>query len=237
MAEFGFILTRHVNSQNTNLLWLECVQQIKARYPSVPIVIIDDNSDYRYVTKNLKVSNCIVIQSEYPKRGELLPYFYLLKHRWFKKAVILHDSVFVQKPHVFDEVENVALWQFNDRYEDFNEEQKMLGMLTNSEPLLETHRTNQFNGIFGVMSVVTLDFLDRLEQRYTFSKWIHYVSSRKHRMCLERAMGVLFTVENAGQSLFGNIFEYCLWGTTYAQYARNRSPFQRYPLVKVWSGR
>ena len=234
MADFGFIITRHVNSQQTNLLWMECVQQIKARYPSTPIVIIDDNSDYRFV-KNVNVANCIVVQSEYPKRGELLPYFYLLKHRWFKKAVILHDSVFVQKP--LELVENVALWQFNHHYEDFNEEQKMLGMLTNSEPLLEAHRTNQFNGMFGVMSVVTLDFLDKLEQRYAFTNWIHYVSSRKHRMCLERAMGVLFSVENPAPSLFGNIFEYCQWGITYTQYARNRAPFQRYPLVKVWSGR
>jgi hypothetical protein len=235
MQDFGFILTRHVNSQTTNLLWLECVQQIKARYPTIPIVIIDDNSDYRYV-KNVKVSNCIVVQSEYPKRGELLPYFYLLKHRWFKKAVILHDSVFVQKPLELN-AENAPLWHFTNIYEDFNEEQKMLRMLTNSEPLLEAHRTNQFKGMFGVMSVVTLDFLVRLEQHYTFTRWIHYVSSRKHRMCLERAMGVLFTVENAGESLFGNIFEYCQWGTTYVQYAKNRSPFQRYPLVKVWSGR
>jgi hypothetical protein len=235
MQDFGFILTRHVNSQTTNLLWLECVQQIKARYPTIPIVIIDDNSDYRYV-KNVKVSNCIVVQSEYPKRGELLPYFYLLKHRWFKKAVILHDSVFVQKPLELN-AENAPLWHFTNIYEDFNEEQKMLRMLTNSEPLLEAHRTNQFKGMFGVMSVVTLDFLVRLEQHYTFTRWIQYVSSRKHRMCLERAMGVLFTVENAGESLFGNIFEYCQWGTTYVQYAKNRSPFQRYPLVKVWSGR
>jgi hypothetical protein len=234
MADFGFILTRHVNSEQTNLLWLECVQQIRARYPTTPIVILDDNSDYRFI-KYVKIPNCIILQSEYPKRGELLPYFYLLKYRWFRKAVILHDSVFVQHP--LSLVDNVALWHFTDNYEDFNEEQKMLGMLTNAEPLLEAHRTNQFKGMFGVMSVVTLDFLDKLEERYTFTNWIHYVCSRKHRMCLERAMGVLFSVENPAPSMMGNIFDYCSWGVSYAQYSKARASFQRYPLVKVWSGR
>jgi len=44
---FGFIITRHVNSETTNKYWNFCIQSIRRFYPFKKIVVIDDNSDLR----------------------------------------------------------------------------------------------------------------------------------------------------------------------------------------------
>ena len=44
----GFIITRHVNNESVNKVWISCVQQIRKSYPTNKIVIIDDNSNYEF---------------------------------------------------------------------------------------------------------------------------------------------------------------------------------------------
>ena len=232
---FGFILTRHVNSQKTNLLWLECVQQIRKFYPTSLIVIIDDSSLEDFVSK-VHIRNCVLIRSEYPKRGELLPYYYLHKYKWFTKAFILHDSVFLQNrlPQLEPD-ENTRLWSFPAFYETFEREKHFLGLCKNNELLLENHATKNFKGMFGCMSAISLSFLEHLETKYNFLNLIHHVYDRNARMCLERVMGVLFSTENNDDAMFGSIFAYCKWGITFEDYKRKKAPPR--PIVKVWNGR
>lgn len=93
--KFGFIMLRHVNSEETNKYWFECYKCIR-RFYTEKIVIIDDHSDPQHIGCSEELIHCEVICSEFPKRAELLPYYYLHKHAFFEKAVILHDSVFFQ---------------------------------------------------------------------------------------------------------------------------------------------
>jgi hypothetical protein len=86
MDSFGFIITRHVNSDKTNNYWNNCVKLIRTLYPLRKIVIIDDNSDYNFVKQEHEYRNLQIIQSEFPKRGELLPYYYFLKHKFFSES-------------------------------------------------------------------------------------------------------------------------------------------------------
>ena len=79
MDNFGFIITRHVNSSKTNKYWNRCVKLINIYYPSKPIIIIDDNSDDDFLKEDSRYENVTVIKSEFPGRGELLPYIYFLK--------------------------------------------------------------------------------------------------------------------------------------------------------------
>ena len=41
MDSFGFIITRHVNSENTNKYWNHCVKCLRTFYPEKKIVIIE----------------------------------------------------------------------------------------------------------------------------------------------------------------------------------------------------
>ena len=83
MDTFGFIVTRHVNSELTNKYWNHCVKLLRTLYPLRKIVIIDDNSNYDFVKPEFNYKNLQVIQSEYPGRGELLPYYYYIKNKFF----------------------------------------------------------------------------------------------------------------------------------------------------------
>ena len=88
-------MLRHVTSPLTNQYWIHCYLCIRTYYPEHRIIIIDDASDYAYVTF-LETTNCKVVQSKYPGRGEFLPYYYyIFNPDWFQQAVILHDSVFI----------------------------------------------------------------------------------------------------------------------------------------------
>ena len=69
----GFIILRHVNNAVTNEYWIYSYNCIRKLYPENEIMIIDDNSKYQFVTP-INLYKTSIIQSEYPKRGELLPY-------------------------------------------------------------------------------------------------------------------------------------------------------------------
>ena len=54
---FGFIITRHVNSELTNNYWNHSVKLLRSLYPLRKIVIIDDNSDYNFVKAEFEYKN------------------------------------------------------------------------------------------------------------------------------------------------------------------------------------
>ena len=84
MSTFGFIIIRHVNSEKTNRYWNHNVKLLRTLYPLKKIVIIDDNSNYNFVKSDFEYKNLQIIQSEFPGRGELLPYYYYLKYKFFE---------------------------------------------------------------------------------------------------------------------------------------------------------
>jgi hypothetical protein len=119
MSSYGFIITRHVNSEKTNKYWNHAVRSIRRFYPFRKIVIIDDNSNQAFVRADYEYKNIQIVQSEYPGRGELLPYYYFHKNKYFNNAVILHDSVFFHKRIHFEKFKQeriIPLWHF-----DYNE--------------------------------------------------------------------------------------------------------------------
>jgi hypothetical protein len=52
MTELGFIVLRHVNDETTNQYWIHCYNCIRKYYPENMILIIDDNSNYDFVSNN-----------------------------------------------------------------------------------------------------------------------------------------------------------------------------------------
>ena len=52
---YGFIISRHVNSEKTNKYWNNCVKCLRHLYPFKKIVIIDDNSNYNMLKPSLTI--------------------------------------------------------------------------------------------------------------------------------------------------------------------------------------
>ena len=111
---FGFIMTRHVSCEKTNKYWNQNVKLLRLLYPLRQIIIIDDNSNPEFVKADYEYKNVKIIISEYPGSGELLPYIYFLRNKWFMNAVILHDSVFLHKRISFNKITEpvLPLWHF-----------------------------------------------------------------------------------------------------------------------------
>ena len=58
---YGFIITRHVNSELTNQYWNQCVKLIRTHYPLKKIVIIDDNSNYAFIQADHDYKNVEIL--------------------------------------------------------------------------------------------------------------------------------------------------------------------------------
>ena len=58
----GFIILRCVQNELTNKYWIYCYECIRKYYADNLILIIDDNSDYKYIT-NENLYNTTIINS------------------------------------------------------------------------------------------------------------------------------------------------------------------------------
>jgi hypothetical protein len=255
MTDFGFIITRHVNSFNTNKYWNQSVKLISRLYPLKQIVIIDDNSKQEFLKADLDYKNVTIIQSEYHGRGELLPYVYYLKYKWFPNAVILHDSVFVHKRIPFElfNIPIMPLWHHLYDKENIHNLLRITSVLTNkyklgsklngSEINILGLRNDTFNLCFGCQSYIKLNFLELLQKKYNITNLVNVIRNRTDRCSLERILGLLFCEEYPNllkiKSLFGDIltknktFRY-----NYDEYnADLKNGKILYPFVKVWTGR
>jgi hypothetical protein len=255
LNSYGFIITRHVNSEKTNNYWNRCIKLIRTFYPHRKIVVIDDNSNQEFVKAEFEYKNVIYEQSEYPGRGELLPYTYFLKNHYFDNAVIIHDSVFFHKRVNFEKLiglDVLPFWHFDADKENFLNTQNLSTVLKNHYELQVKINMNEinilglnktgWNGIFGVQSFINYNFLNYINNKYKITNLLHVVKNRSDRCCLERLFGILFSSESkkniSNKSLFGHIHNYQNFGYSYDQYINdiNNNKIPRY-IVKVWSGR
>ena len=258
MTNYGFIITRHVNSEITNKYWNHSVKCIKRLYPDKKIVIIDDNSNNDFLKADHEYPNAEVeiIQSEFSGRGELLPYYYYNKHKWFDNAIIIHDSVFFHRRIQFEQlitsrIKVMPLWFFYPDKENVSNTMRISSQLHNNiditklvswnDHVLGLNKTQWF-GCFGVQSFINCDFLGHLERRYKISNMLKAVNCRLDRCSLERIFGAIFFTEyqkiKKVKSVFGNIYQYQRWGYNFNEYEndlkRNQVPRA---VIKVWTGR
>ena len=228
----GFIILRHVRDKLTNIYWNHCYNCIRKYYPEHLILIIDDNSNYKYIQKRI-LYKTIIINSRYRGRGELLPYYYYLHNKLFDTAVIIHDSVFINR-HIDTNVDKYKLiWEFEHNWDNIKDETKMI-MLFNDVELLKFYQNKDlWKGCFGGMSIITHDYLMDVNDKYSISKLLDHVLTRFNRCSFERVIACLLQKNEKKKTLLGNIHSYCPWGTCLKEINKCKN----LPLIKIWSGR
>ncbi len=216
---FGFILLRYVNSEETNKSWIRCYNSIRQFYNN-KIVIIDDNSDQKYIT-NIDYYNTKIINSEFPRRGELLPYFYYIKNNFFYRAVVIHDSMEITNYFDFMNIKSNCTYNNYSRLFSFENNcyqidieyiKDMCSYIKNGQLLYKYHlaNKNKLCGCFGVCFVIDYNFIQDIENKYNISNLVNFVDNRRKRMNLERFLSCLFEYHR-GKSfitptdIFGNI--------------------------------
>ena len=243
-TDYGFILTRYVNSEKTNEYWNRCVKQLIYLYPLRKIVIIDDNSNKTFLKEDDTYPNVIsIIQSEHHGRGELLPYFYFAVYKWFDYAVIIHDSVFFEKRVPFEKYKFkvIPLWYFPNIHiqTHYNNNMKIANTLKYSNIIkYNIANNNRLLGCFGSQSFIKYEFLIHIIKKYGLVRLLKVVKNREDRCSLERIFAVIFFLElKKYKTILGNIFDYN-FGKTYEKYIQDKINDKiDKPVVKVFTGR
>ena len=232
MSELGFIILRHVNSELTNQYWINCVMSIRKFYPENNIVIIDDNSNYNFINKEY-LYKTIVINSEYPKRGELLPYYYYLRNKWFNNAVIIHDSTIINDP-IFTLVNSYTfIWEFEHNWDQVDDELRIIECFDDLELKNFYKNKHLWKGCFGAMTIINHDYLKYVNSKYDISKMLDLILNRYNRCSFERVIACILQKEGRKETLLGNIHKYCPFGISFCE----KDNYKNLPIIKYWSGR
>jgi len=236
MTEVGFIILRHVDSDSTNKYWVQCYQRIRKYYPENAILIVDDNSNHDFIT-NEALYKTTVVASDYPGRGELLPYYYYLQHNLFDTAVILHDSVFINKCIDFRVETYQMIWDFDHdpQWDQADDVTRMLTLFNDDEIVAFHNDRHLWKGCFGGMTVIKHAFLKHINAKYDLRLLLDVVRNRYNRCSFERVIACLLQKEAPTTTMFGDIHTYCRWGTTISEI--NSVEVSALPLIKVWTGR
>lgn len=240
-----FVILRHVRNENDDKLWRRCYTSIREFYLNVPIVIIDDNS--KITVSDDGLDDVIIIKSEYPGAGELLPYYYFLKHKWADKMIFLHDSMLLRRPFRYFELDHPVKfhWYFDVHLWDNDVMiNQLLKKMKRSLQLLEYNsQKKSWWGCFGVASMVDLSILEEIESKYRFTHaLINEIKSREGRMALERIFAILMFIEGHVTketcSNFGNIFGFPrAWQVIDDDYLEDLKISYPGAILKTWHGR
>lgn len=240
----GFIIVRCIQDELTSQYWYECYKSIRKFYPQTPIVIIDDQSNVQFVNKQLESTlvHCRIVTSEKPHCGELLGYYHFFKYHWFKRAIIIHDSVFIKQKIDFNKYKKVRfIWHIETKaFDDIEWESTMLKKI--GMPYYHFYEEkHRWKGCFGVMTIIDYDFLKKISQPLFFL--VDEIKTRRHRSCMERILAVLcfyYCPELYHcPSIMGDIHHYPLrWGYHYTTFQHDQQQGKKFPsFVKVWTGR
>jgi hypothetical protein len=239
----GFIILRNVTNPTTNEYWKECFRCIRRFYPNNRILIIDDNSNKQFVTNDV-LNNTMIIESEFPKRGEFLPYYYYLRTNFCQKVVILHDSMFIKRHINFDGMVSDYKFLIHFGKEHINDPRSFQSQFKLLRSLNNTNLTTFYNkkdegswsGCFGSMSVITYDFLKQIDDEFRLMRLIPVITQRVDRCAFERILGCILQYKHRNSSLMGDIVYNLDWRIDYNRYKNHNYNF-RLPIVKIFTGR
>lgn len=245
------IILRHVSKIEHNLLWRECYTRVCRFYDKESIIIIDDNSDYSILNENnIDLSSIRIIRSEFKGRAELLPYYYFHLHKFAEKAIFIHDSVFLNAKIESRNVERFAfLWNFEHTWDDDRLVVPCIAELKERETLLKNYfNKEKWKGCYGVMSVITWDFLNEMNSRYAFLETLlKLIINREYRMGLERifALCCFSMYEQGCIPIFSNIHKWIRyqtrgnreWGYHYSDYEEDKEYTNALRAIKILSSR
>jgi len=220
MSSLSFFINRKVKEIKDNIIWIECVKQIRNFYKDEMIYIIDDdnmnivdlNDVSDFTNENIQI---ITINDEKLKgRGEFISFYYYLKLKPSPKAIFIQDSFFIMRK--FDErmVKNqdiCFLFGFIDK-EEFAKSlvNNLIYDLNEGDKILKYKYKYNWVGCFGVSCLISFNYLLYLNERYNLLNLAVEIKSKLMREVFERVFGLLITYDKRS---FDNISFYGLKGS------------------------
>jgi len=198
------------------------------------------------------MSGVEIIQSEFPGAGEILPYYYMYHRKLGKKAIILQDSMFIQRKLDISDVKDYKfLWQFGSKICLLNVAEKLQAFIMSTErrsqtiygEIYDTLMEYKWHGCFGTSMIISLDFLNELQEKTGILDLLGEIKRREDRYILERLVGIythcIINKDVKDVSLLGSIFHQSYkFGLTYDEYLSDYAVLTKeHAIIKVWNGR
>lgn len=241
-ASFVFIMIRHVQSEYHNNYWITCYKSIRQYYPTTPLLIVDNESDPKFVQYNGPLEFTKVIQAPYPKSRFFSPFFEFLNSS-YRRAVIIHDGIVFNTSIDFSRGPKVKFfWHFENHSWDLTElEQTRIKQLNNCDEVLDVYNNKSaWFGCMGCICVIDRDIVEMMENRFSISIFKDHFTTIKDQQAFERIFAALcYTVYpeiKNDVSYLGDIRN-MKWGLTYAEYEQHPNAYQRLPILKLFCSR
>lgn len=207
---FGFILSSYINSHVSYRSLIDSISLIRRIHPKRKIVIIDDHSQWNF-NNFPSDENIIRVPSKHKGGGEMNPYYYFYHNKPFDRAVIIHDSFHLLAPiENIDEIDVKFIWHFNvhrTRWHNTmepeseynkknnikNHDDKIIDFVAKSE-MTEDFKSwfntiymdkDRWTGCFGIMSIISHDFLTLLQEKTNILSTLEKIRDRRDRMVME----------------------------------------------------
>jgi len=223
----GFIITSYVeNSDHLNCLD-ECIQSILKFYDQKQIIVIVSYGSSFDLIKQLedKYNNII-----FEKNGPIsvpaisLSFYYIAKNNYFKKTVVIHDSMKLRKPINVDDVDTIQfLWHFTNHrihwhtIQEPRTEYNILNNINTHDDLI-LHMANKyidipefksfFNnfywrkdlwvGCFGLTYILDSDYLKQLQEKTHIIELLQNFKDNRERRAAESVLSIAcaYTCDN-----------------------------------------
>ncbi len=254
MDDISFFMPVHVRDTEQKEMWKEALRCIRKFYKEQRIFIIIDNCEFSKLgldDNDYPTENLIFIKSEFNGAGEFLPFYYYHKLKPTKKAIFIHDTIFIKQKFNENEINNVAnfkfLWHFardKNHHEDI--QLKLIKNLNNNEELINYFNNKHlWHGCFGVAIIITHEFLDLLNNKYNLLYLINKIKNKAERCALERVIAIIAFAElkwnineSSKYSLYGTIHDSVphSFNFTFNDY-KNKSNTLNANIIKCWVGR
>ena len=232
-------MLRNVRSPDFNNYWTESYKSIRKFYPDIDIKIIDNNST---CASTIPLTNCEIIQAEYPESRLFSPYYEFLKMNGYSKAVIIHDGFIFNSYIDFNTVHNAKfMWHFETHdYDNHDLETRQISLFDNNEPLLKMYNSKQWHGCLGCLLVIDKPFITMLEDKYKISRLVTMIHNQEGAIAFERVIAVLCYYEHpdiVNDLSFEGDIRNMIWGYRYSDYVQNPTVQQTKPFFKLFAGR
>ena len=198
---FGFIIPSYVNTPYAYHRLKSCIDSIRKHYPLTQIIVIDDDSTINISELMTMDSKLIVEKSLIKKGGEINPYYHFYNTKYFDVAIVIQDSTIIKTLIPVDlSTINVKFFYYftnhnprwNNNFEKvFNNFYNNLSDLDKREKLKTfSNNRNKWLGCVGVMSVISHDYLVKMNNKTNFIEMCKYVKNRTDRMVMENIFAV-----------------------------------------------
>lgn len=231
--ELGFIIPSYCDSDLHLAQLNRCIHSIRRFHPNETILVINDYSKVDISSITNQYNNIQIIDSPCKGAGDMVTYMVYRDHPLFKKAVIIQDSMALEKK--IDRLETIDtiqyLWYFTNHrlhwsiIEEPQNEYNISHNIKNHDDLvlhcIDTlvqkedfkkfakdlyHEKDKWSGCFGCLSIVNYSFLEELNNKTGIIEILSQMNNNRLRRAAESifALACLFVL---GDEVFEKAYD------------------------------